>query len=349
MSDDRTVTGTGAPPEVRRASHVTDDSDVFVELCANALSETGLHHVAQYRWGVFGYSVDILDRLPEAQGGGFGGSGGKEQDVRRERFVRLGRQLHYVLGRMDHVLRSVDSGKLIRSVLQVGDGAVFHYYFRADDCLTGVSLGADTVDAGDRAMAELVGAFRQEIGLPLMNPGGFDSETSLPVIERTPLALSKEPHRVVEGEWGTTEPALLEHCVEAVSPDTLHYAGYVAPGTGRLSADVFNDPELSRFFGGSLTRDERRTRYTELGERLHYVVARLNQSLRAVMPGKLSRVVLDVEEGALFYVDRPDDHFLLGVTLDQSQVARADRRMNDLVHQVTRTDAEPDAEPNGIR
>ncbi|MEU6825371.1 hypothetical protein ABZ921_32525 [Streptomyces atriruber] len=354
MSDDRNVPGAGTgipdprragsapappeerapdrPPEVRRATHVTDDSDAFVDLCAHALSETGLHHVAQYRWGVFGYSVDILDRLPEAQGGGFGGPGGKEQDVRRERFVRLGRQLHYVLGRMDHVLRSVDSGKLIRSVLQVGDGAVFHYYFRADDCLTGVSLGADTVDAGDRAMAELIGSFRREIGLPLMNPGGFESESSLPVVERTHW---KEPHRVVEGYWGTTEPELLERCAESVSPHGLHYAGYVAPGIGRLSADVFNDPELSRFFGGGLTRDERRTRYTELGERLHYVVARLNQSLRAVMPGRLSRVVLDVEEGALFYVDRPEDHFLLGVTLDQSQVARADRRMNDLVHLVS--------------
>ncbi|MEV7192182.1 hypothetical protein AB0N81_10260 [Streptomyces sp. NPDC093510] len=341
MSDDRTVPGATTeqrsydPPKVHRASHVTDDSDVFIRLCENALSETGLHHVAEYRWGVFSYSADILERLPTSQGSGFGGT---EQELRRDRFVRLGRQLHYILGRMDHVLRSVDSGRLIRSVLRVGDGAVFHYYFRADDCLTGVSLGAETVTAGDRAMAELVSAFRQEIGLPLMNPGGFDSDSSLPVVERSVL---KEPHRVAEGDWGTAEPEMLARCAEAVSPDALHYAGYVAPGTGRLSADVFNDPALSRFFGvGGLTRDERRTRYAELGERLHYVVARLNQSLRAVMPGQLSRVVLDVEEGALFYVDRPDDHFLLGVSLDQSQVTRADRRMDRLVRLVSATTGE---------
>ncbi|MEU5885359.1 hypothetical protein ABZ835_00745 [Streptomyces sp. NPDC047461] len=330
MSDDRAVPG-GRRPEVRRAAHVTDDSDAFIDLCAEALSEAGLHHVAAYRWGVFNYSVDLLDRLPESQGAGFGGT---EQEVRRERFVRLGRQLHYVLGRMDHVLRSVDSGRLIRSVLQLSDGAVFHYYFRVDDYLTGVSLGADSVDAGDRAMADLVGAFRHQIGLPLMNPGGYETEPPLPVVR--PWSEVKKPHRVTEGDWGPAVPEVLARCTEAVSPSGLHYAGYVAPGTGRLSADVFNDPSLSRFFGG-LSRDVRRTRYAELGERLHYVVARLNQSLRAIMPGRLSRVVLDVEEGALFYVDRPGDHFLLGVTLDQSQVAHADQQMNELVHLISAT------------
>ncbi|MFD0318180.1 hypothetical protein [Streptomyces flavalbus] len=342
MNEDRTDSAARTRPpatwsaEVRRAAHVTDDSDVFIGLCEDALSVGGLHHVAEYRWGVFDYSVDILDRLPGSQGGGFGGD---DLDVRRDRFIRLGRQLHYVLGRMDHVLRSVDSGRLIRSVLQLGDGAVFHYYFRADDYLTGYSLGAGTADAGDRAMADLVGRFRQEMGLPVMNWGGFGSEDD-PPRERTVV---KEPHRIVEGDWGSTEPELLARCAEAVSPDGLHYAGCVGPGIGRLSADVFNDPSLSRFFGG-LTRDQRRTRYAELGDRLHYVVARLNQSLRAIVPGSLSRVVLDVEEGALFYVDRPGDHFLLGVTLDQSQVARADQQMNALVHRVAATtDEKPPA------
>jgi hypothetical protein len=322
------------PPEVHRAAHVTDDSDVFVELCRNALGEDGLHHVAAYRWGVFNYSADILDRLPASQGGAFGGA---EQSVRRQWFARLGRQLHYILGRMDHVLRSVDSGRLIRSVLQFGDGAVFHYYFRTDDYLTGVSLGADTADAGDRAMADLVGAFRREIGLPLMNPGGFETESPAPEPERRPG--SKEPLRVREGDWGTPDPPAFAHCADAVTTEGLHYAGYFAPGTGRFSADVFDDPALSRFFGG-LTRDERRTRYSELGERLHYVVARLNQSLRAVMPGRLTRVVLDVEEGALFYADRSDGHFLLGVTLDQSQTAWADGQMTRLVHLVSATAGE---------
>lgn len=329
MSDDRTWSGQ-RPPEVRRAAHVTDDSNSFIGLCEEALSEPGLHHVAEYRWGVFNYSVDILDRLRTPQGRGFWGT---EQDVQRERLVRLGRQLHYILGRMDHVLRSVDSGKLIRSVLQFDDAAVFHYYFRMDDYLTGLSLGEGTGEAGDRAMADLVASFRREIGLPLLNPGGYETE-SVPVAQ--PRYAVTKPHRVREGDWGPVEPKVLTQCTEAVSPGALHYAGYVAPGDGRLSADVFNDPALSRFFVG-ISRDDRRARYAALGERLHYVVARLNQSLRAITPGRLSRVVLDVEEGALFYVERPGGHFLLGVTLDQSQVAHADRRMNELAHLISAT------------
>ncbi|MEV0170159.1 hypothetical protein AB0I00_03370 [Streptomyces sp. NPDC050803] len=339
MSDDRERRPSAAPPEVRRAAHVTDDADAYIGLCADALSESGLHHVAEYRWGVFNYSADILDRLPADAGSGFGGT---ENEGRREMFTRLGRQLHYILGCMDHVLRSVDSGRLIRSVLQFGDGAVFHYYFRADDYLTGVSLGADAVEAGDRAMAGLLGAFNERIGVPNPNPGGFLTESSLPVTE--PWVPSKKPHMVREGVWGESDPPVLTHCRDAVSAQGLHYAGYFAPGSGHLSADSFNHPDLSRFFGG-LTRDERRTRYAELGERLHYVVARLNQSLRAVMPGQLKRVVLDVQEGALFYVDRDEGHFLLGVTLDQSQVALADRQMNRLVHSVSATTGE---EPDEI-
>ncbi|MDG9728650.1 MULTISPECIES: hypothetical protein [unclassified Streptomyces] len=318
--------GAAPGPRQHRADHVTDDSDAFIDLCASALSEDGLHHVAQYHWGVFNYSADILDRLPVPTEGS---PAATDPADRRRQFTRVGRQLHYVLGRMDHVLRSVDSGRLVRSVLQFGDGAVFHYYFRSDEYLTGFSLRADTVDAGDRAMADLIAAFREELGLPFLNPGGFVT-ASCPSAA-TPWAGSKEPHLVKEGDWGTPDPPVLARCARAVAVNGLHYAGYFAPDTGHLTADVFNDPALAGFFR-TLSRDERRTRYVGLGERLHYVVARLNQSLRAVVPGRLTRVVLDVEEGALFYADRGEGRFALGVSLDESQVARADRRMTDLVH-----------------
>ncbi|MFE5394269.1 hypothetical protein ACFQ9U_06840 [Streptomyces sp. NPDC056568] len=342
MSDDRTTAdgpGAGPRPHLRRAEHVTDDSDVFVRLCAQALSEEGLHHVAAYHWGVFNYSADILDRLPLAPGGS--AAGGEPAD-RRGRFTRVGRQLHYVLGRMDHVLRSVDSGRLVRSVLQFGDGAVFHYYFRADEYLTGFSLRAGAVDSGDRAMAGLVSAFRDELGLPGNEPGRYGTaERPSATTPRT----AKEPHLVREGEWGTPEPPVLAHCARTVSTDGLHYAGYFDPRVGHLTADVFDDPVLAGFFR-ILGRDERRTRYVGLGERLHYVVARLNQSLRAVVPGRLTRVVLDVEEGALFYADRGAGRFALGVSLDQSQVARADRRMSELVRALSATTG---TEPDGTR
>nr|WSZ19346.1 hypothetical protein OH837_41545 [Streptomyces canus] len=334
MSDTRGRQPSVAPPEVRRAPHVTDDSNANIRLCGTTLSENGLHHVAEYRWGVFNYSVDILDRLPASAGSGFGGT---EIESRRETFIRLGRQLHYILGRMDHVLRSVDSGRLIRSVLQFGDGAVFHYHFRADNYFAGVSLGADAVEAGDRAMADLVAALNDRIGVPRPNPGGFLTESSPPRTD--PWLSTKKRHLVREGDWGESDSPVLTHCRDAVTAQALHYAGYFAPGIGRLSADAFNHPDLSAYFDG-LTRDERRTHYAELGERLHYVVARLNQSLRAVMPGRLTRVVLDVEEGALFYVDRADGHFLLGVTLDQSRVALADQQMNRLVQSMSATPGE---------
>ncbi|MGW8062654.1 hypothetical protein ACVV2G_10335 [Streptomyces ziwulingensis] len=362
MSDERTTAapgnarevdppagpGPGAPdargpeprPHLRRADHVTDDSDVFVDLCASALSEDGLHHVAEYHWGVFNYSADILDRLPLPPDGP--AAGGEPAD-RRRRFTRVGRQLHYVLGRMDHVLRSVDSGRLVRSVLKFGDGAVFHYYFRADEYLTGFSLRADTIDSGDRAMADLVAAFRGELGLPGLRPGGYG--TASPPPAAAAWAGTKKPHLVREGDWGTSDPPVLARCAQTVSVDGLHYAGYFDPGIGHLTADIFDDPELAGFFR-ILSRDERRTRYVGLGERLHYVVARLNQSLRAVVPGRLTRVVLDVEEGALFYADRGEGRFALGVSLDESQVARADRRMTDLLRALSAT---PRTEPDGTR
>jgi hypothetical protein len=321
-------------PARHRAAHVTADSDEFIEMCAQTLHPDGLHHVAAYHRGVYNYSVDILDAVGPAGPPSDVAAGGSGRDL----YIRVGRQLNFLLGRMDRALRPAESGRLIRTVLRLGEASVFHYYVRPGEYLTGVSLGGDNDQSGDRAMARLATRFGETLRQRGLNYGGFEEDR--PKEEESPggstgsgpCTVEEALHTDRSGIIGPQPQRILTECVAALSVEDLHYAAYIDPG-GFLSADVLELGQLRPYFR-NISRQGRRDRYQDIAQRLPFVVARLNHSLKAVLPGRLTRTVLDVDEGALYYSAVGDGPFLLGVTLNQDRVFHADLRMNLLANSV---------------
>lgn len=326
----RSGTTSVVTPARHRAAHVTADSDDFIEMCADALDPHGLHHVAAYHRGVYNYSTDILDAV----------CGDADAHAGRDLYIRVGRQLNFLLGRMDRALRPAESGRLIRTVLRLGEASVFHYYVRPGEYLTGVSLGAEHDEPGDRAMSRLATRYAESLRQRGLNYGGFEEDVveSPPPPGRSsstgPTELTEALHTDRSGAVGPDPESLLTECAGALSVEDLHYVAYLDPA-GTLSADVLELAQLSPYFR-NISREGRRERYQDIAQRLPFVIARLNHSLKAVLPGKLTRTVLDVDEGALYYSVVGDGPFLLGVTLNQDRVFHADQRMNVLAGEVRR-------------
>lgn len=335
---DTLTEGSSVPkPKRRLAAHVTADNGAFIDLCENVLDPEGLHHVAAYHRGVFNYSVDILDRPHVAAFV----PGDTDTEASRNLYIRVGRQLNFLLGRMDRSLRPVESGRLIRTVLRLDDASVFHYYVRPGEYLTGVSLGRRTADAGDRAMTRLATGFRDRLRQLRIDYGGFmDADEKLEVQDppdRTTIPRQSSPEEAFHadqfGDLGPSAQRIRRLCVSSLLPEDLHYVAYVDPASGFLSVDLLGDPDLTDYFS-VITRQQRRDRYQDIARRLHFVVARLDHSLKAVLPGRLTRTVLDVDEGALYYCAVGNGSFLLGVTLHQDRVSHADHRMTMLTNSI---------------
>ncbi|WP_329018003.1 hypothetical protein [Streptomyces sp. NBC_00690] len=338
-ADPAAETGPVPVPHRKKAEHVTDDSAAFIDLCEQALHPEGLHHVAEYHRGVFNYSVDILDHPHLAHLAN--PHGPSEGD--RALYIRVGRQLNFLLGRMDRSLRPVESGRLIRTVLRLGQATLFHYYVRPGRYLTGVSLGREAAEAGDRAMTRLATGFRTGLHQLRIDYGGFigapeaSPSSERPAATEFPFAASaaQEHHREVFGDIGPDADRIGALCAASLTSKNLHYVAYVDPTSGFLSTDLLSADGLAGYHS-LINRQQRRDRYHDISRRLHFVVARLNHSLKAVLPGRLTRTVLDVDEGALFYCALGNGTFLLGVTLHQDRVAHADEVMTRLTLGVQR-------------
>ncbi|NUT42326.1 MAG: hypothetical protein HOV86_20300, partial [Thermoactinospora sp.] len=101
-------------------------------------------------------------------------------------------------------------------------------------------------------------------------------------------------------------------------------------GRPPAAADAF--PDLGKWFSNT-ARETRRETIQQLGGTLRQELAHLCHALRLVMTGSVERLVLDIQEGAL-YVLAPagtDDGLLVGLTFDQYEVDRAERRLRGLL------------------
>jgi hypothetical protein len=98
-------------------------------------------------------------------------------------------------------------------------------------------------------------------------------------------------------------------------------------------ADVFEHDELSLYFAGPVTPSYRRRYYRELGEQLAEIRTRLGRVSAHMLSGRLKRVVLDVEQGAVYYFRVSSRVYLVGVTLHQPRVRTMDLRMAELARE----------------
>jgi hypothetical protein len=120
-------------------------------------------------------------------------------------------------------------------------------------------------------------------------------------------------------------------CRQQIGVADLHFVAYYVNGESSFCADVLNDSnDRMRNLSGRVSPETRRRRYEAYGRLSHGMVARLDDTFDEVQQGDLIRVVLDVEQGAFYYVHIDKFSYLFGVTLDQDKVNIVDDKLRDL-------------------
>lgn len=128
---------------------------------------------------------------------------------------------------------------------------------------------------------------------------------------------------------------VVEACALALGRDTLHYLQYHARGKGVFRVDVLDLPDLRPLLGLA-TADKHREVYERYGEGLKAMVEMLDDDFMQVDAGRVRRMVLDVEKGAIYVIEihHGSGRYLLGVTLDETAVDRADLDVRHLATEI---------------
>jgi hypothetical protein len=124
--------------------------DAIVELCKKHLSPQDLHFIAYYT--ATGDCVFYLDFLDDDAMAPFDIVDTPE---RRRQYEQQGRHIRAVVGRLERRFRGLESGPLVRVVLDVKKGALFFYQLGVEGFLIGVTLDQGQVDPTDRKLSAL--------------------------------------------------------------------------------------------------------------------------------------------------------------------------------------------------
>lgn len=320
-----TETG-GRVPDVTRhvGGHLDDRRELtLLEVCEHAVAGTvGLHHLAYYTDRVLDFALDVLDdeRLAPRN----------TAPSTRPGLLRLGRQLCGEFELLDERLCAAHTGALIRTVLRTDDAEIVCDPVVRAQYVVGVTYTEDQhyVDESnhvDRSLADLVRELRRHVGLGSLNPGGYETDADPGPTEDTgPF----EPH--VAPDSGPVPAPVEQACLAALSPHGLHLVAACVDDEIVFLADIFEHPALSLHFAGTVTPRYRRGFYRELGGHLAEIRTRLTRVSARMLRGQLKRLVLDVEQGAVYFFRVNSRMDLVGVTLNQPRVRQTDLRMAEL-------------------
>lgn len=173
-----------APASIHRlsehiVSHRYREGPKREQLLSQSLDLAGLHYVAYYAKGRCQMYIDILEH-PDL--GVYFEHGGSPAD-RRARYWDKARQLSDMVGKLDASMRDIESGVLIRLVLDVEKGAIYynlidnHRGYSDASYVFGVTLTQAVVDEADKKMAQLANQLRTMEGLPPINQIAEESST----------------------------------------------------------------------------------------------------------------------------------------------------------------------------
>ncbi|MDX3659895.1 hypothetical protein PV646_21560 [Streptomyces sp. ID05-26A] len=303
-------------PREDRADHLGEEFRETVSACRDVVRKTqSLAHVAHYSRGVYDFSVNTL-----------------EDTAHLKSLQSLGRRLGFVVNEMEQSLQAARTGSLIRIVAHTERGAVICETVVPREFVVGVCLSerregeplsaASDVRTADHAVSELVTGLRARISLHSQNPGGWSSEDEVEAL--TSIEPAREPLVEVTAE---VPDRVLAACRAAVRHEDLHYVAYCADGAVLAEVDQFGHPSIAPFFT-QMTVEARRTFYRGFSQELGTVARRFNRLVAGSAPGGLlMRLVLDVEQGAVYYYRLSTGSYLAGVTINQARVSGADDRL----------------------
>jgi hypothetical protein len=299
------------------------EDDLMFRTCREAVtSAADLHHIAFYTDRVLDFALDVLDDEDEAPAG-----------VNRVGLRRLGRQLCNEFEQLDQLVRNGRTGVLIRVVLRTADTEIVCDPVVRQQFVVGTSYteGHDYIDESndvDRSVAALIGDLRALVGLNQQNPGGFETEYDELEIGQVP----SEPHVEIPDGDSPLPPHVATACRNALDPAYLHLVAYCHGDEVLFLADTFEHRTMHPYFGRETTPNQRRAHYRTLSAQLSDISTTLNRVSANAVRSKLKRIVLDVEQGAVYCYRLDNSAHLVGVTLYQPRVRHADLRMARLAH-----------------
>jgi hypothetical protein len=226
------------------------------------------------------------------------------------------------------LMRPLGTGELMRVVVANGQGGLWGGRVKAGEYLSAHTDTPGGIPAVDEAMNALVSAIRTQVHhLPDELPGGL-ADTPQPLPE------DKGRLRIDFGTAAAERDSPSEMRLRAlwgghVNTLDLQYAAYYRDWKLVCAGDVFESPELGPRFLETSVRS-RRTSYRDLAHGLRGHLARLTDALRLVVPPPADRLVLDVQEGAVYVTWLSPRDYVIGVTLDQRQVDHAESRLHQL-------------------
>jgi hypothetical protein len=118
--------------------------------CRAEVNADDLHFIAYYVDGECRFHLDVLDN--PALNRFFRGLG---RDQRRSAYERAGRQLDWIMARLNVYMRRLDGGILIRTVLDVEQGGLYWYWIDRNVYLTGLTLDQLKVLVTDEKLRRL--------------------------------------------------------------------------------------------------------------------------------------------------------------------------------------------------
>jgi len=329
MFDAAEPASAAAESRVRCAEHASGTYDADIAACRTiAFADGALHYVAHITSGVFDFALNCLGKQPSSH------------DLPKA-FDRAGRQLSLAVVQLDETCKLLDSGALIRVVIQGDSAALFQLHIRANQTFFGLTLNGSRqcVDQADHQMTKLSESAARRLGRESLNWGGFEEREASGELwnmyKPAPSAhIAVSPYVARSGY--PMPDAVSQACRAALGFGQLHFVGIYRGGRPVWCTDVFDDPALAPLFQ-RVTPEARRRGYARLVSQVQLQSRRFEQLLNVVRSDHFTRIVLEVARGAAFVLPLNEDDYLVGATLDHAGVKPADQQVQALSEKIRKS------------
>jgi hypothetical protein len=318
-----------AHSRLRRAEHAGGAYDADIAACRTiAVANGALHYVAHITSGVFDFALDSAGKQPPSH------------DM-SDAFDRAGRQLSLAVVQLDETCKPLDSGTLIRVVIQGDSGALFQFLLRASRTFFGLTLNGSRqcIDQADHQMTKLSESAVRRLEKESLNWGGFKEREASGELWKIykPVLSAHGPISPYVARSGYPVPdAVSQACRGALDSGHLHFVGIYRGGRPAWCADIFDDPALAPLFQ-RVTPEARRRGYARLVSQVQLQSRRFEQLLKVVRSDHFTRIVLEVARGAAFVLPLNEDDYLVGATLDHTGVKPADQQVQALSEKIRKS------------
>jgi hypothetical protein len=287
-----------------------------------------IRYASRYTYAVADLTVDTLESFTGPP-------------ISEEAAARLTLSLADNMSRLDVELARARTGRLIRIFLVAGRGSAHCTEVSAGRHLAAVALfdgdeqgrlPLDRARRADSAAAALTNELRQVLHQRPFDYGGWLAQA-----EMDPAGTEVNCEfdgRTIEPHVTAADPAVARACLQHIDCRKLHYAAVYRRGEVVAAADVMHHPELDEYLYGQAVEQRRRI-YADLGARINSYSNDLTMTAGNVIGYPIRHLVLDVERGAIYFHWLDHSTYIMGVTLDQDQVATSELEIAGLAANLT--------------